>query len=163
MNNNYPQINFDAADISKRCAACNQIFYEKQNIGQWECSQHFGSIENGAFTCCNLRTNCYSFEEFYAKNLSDRLRGCVRCDHRITTEPYNDFSGGMQVPRKYLVALNIKKDAVEVKDNMMKQNVFTVLRYDKIRKEKLKRRMYLHFLAVKKMADAKYKLKQPLI
>jgi hypothetical protein len=160
----YPQINFEAIDIMKQCAGCKQTFTEKTNIGQWECSQHFGTIENGKLTCCNISTTCNTMEEFYDKNLSSRLKGCVKCDHRIYPHPYNEGRmGKIRVPRKYLVALSVKKDAIELTENMSRQTVFTVLRYDRIMTEKLRRRMYLHLLATRKMANPKYILKHPLI
>ena len=49
------------------CQLCKRNYFEINNLGEWRCAQHIGTLMYGKWTCCRL---------------SERREGCVPCHHR---------------------------------------------------------------------------------
>lgn len=159
----YPEINFQVADLEKQCAVCHVRFTERENTGRWECSEHAGEIVNGRFTCCNTATIYTTLREFYKNNTDWMINGCVPCDHKAHLIAFSGSNGKAKVPRRYVPSLKANPRAWELRENSRKETQFYVYRFDKARREKLLRRMNMHFLAAGNAAPAKHLLKRSLI
>ena len=108
----YPTIDWDFVEKDIQCATCKETFREINNIGRWNCRMHPGEVEDGAFSCCGLKTIYESRLLFMRSVVQPELRGCVRCDHRGVDD---QFSGKETVifPENYLIIINPKRAAVE--------------------------------------------------
>jgi len=110
-----PVINYNVADVTKKCKVCGSVFTELNNTGRWLCRQHPGDIVNNRFTCCNLITIYPNKEQFYDKTISLQKKGCERCDHRTTLETFTDMSDGLvEVPLVVAPKLNCNMQAIRV-------------------------------------------------
>ena len=107
----YPTVDWDVADVVKRCATCHQTFTEERNIGRWECRMHPGMLENGVFLCCGQRTIAYNREDFLRRTTQPGLLGCRACDHRAVLDL---FSGQekCQFPARFLGYLGSRREAI---------------------------------------------------
>jgi hypothetical protein len=76
------ELNVDTLNLTSRCARCNALYYERDNVGSWHCAQHPGrwngdmsgyKYSKGHWDCCGYSGVPYdkSFE-----------RGCQPADHR---------------------------------------------------------------------------------
>jgi len=141
-------VNYDVADIPKKCVVCKATFTEFENTGRWLCFQHEGEIENGRFTCCNLPTIYRFKEDFYNNNISYSKRGCVPCDHRAVLHNFDDTNDGLvAVPLEQAPLLNTIPEArVLVRRPDGSRQVF-IRRFDKATSTRLRARMGLHRLS----------------
>lgn len=72
----------------RQCIRCSVFYKEKDNIGQWRCSQHAGFLNpkyKGYTTFC-----CKTVFRGFGNTVSATPWGCVRADHTILDIPYND-------------------------------------------------------------------------
>ena len=81
------ELNVDTLNLTSRCARCNALYYERDNVGSWHCAQHPGrwngdmsgyKYSKGHWDCCGYSGVPYdkSFE-----------RGCQPADHRSEATP----------------------------------------------------------------------------
>src|SRR5579864_8744664 len=82
-------IDVDTLHLTSQCARCRTLYYEKNNIGSWQCFQHPGRLNGvmtgyeygkGKWDCCG-----YDPSKYDAKF----ARGCQPADHRYDANlPY---------------------------------------------------------------------------
>jgi hypothetical protein len=145
-----PSINYSVADIEKKCVVCKATFTEIENTGRWQCRQHFGTIENNRFTCCNMITIYPNKELFYDKTSDLNRKGCVRCDHRTTLATFDDISDGVvEVPLVHAPRLKSAKGAYRLDRLPGNGGVRVyVYRYDKRAQDSKTSTMQMHRLSV---------------
>lgn len=115
MNATESSINFDGADVMKKCVVCKKNFCEITNTAKLECWQHYGDIKDGMTTCCQTKTITESFEDFYKnRNPPRHMLGCVRCDHRTVVEPFGPHNGIFEVPMSLRQQIQCSNDAVMI-------------------------------------------------
>jgi len=69
------------------CFVCGELYTNAKSAGKWQCSEHPGRIENGQFTCCDMKTTFTNKHDFYHERfMSKQYRGCIPCDHHEIPE-----------------------------------------------------------------------------
>lgn len=128
-----------------RCCICKAKYQETNNLGSWRCYQHTGNISNGRWTCCNLSTgNSTTISKFYGTGLSTPEMGCIRCDHRVSYDPYTSETGTIEMPTKWYNLL--KKEKLTSPEAMVSTTLEQTIirRYDAQTQEKLEMVMTMH-------------------
>lgn len=119
----------------RQCKRCSVFYSEKDNIGQWRCSQHAGFFNP---TCKGSKAVCCGkvFRGF-ENTVSATPWGCVRADHTILDIPWND-SHKLYISRKTLEVMMPPKDYT-ASDEKFKDGIkyIGVQRYDWKESEKI--------------------------
>ena len=90
-------------------------------------------------------------------------RGCVRCDHKVQSQPFSAAKGLVRVPTRYLPSLGAVREAFERQTYDTGDVQYYVYRYDRARADKLASRMSKHFLGVAGIGKRKHILRHSLI
>ncbi len=78
------------------CYVCRCEYTEQQNVGEWKCTEHSGTIVGRRWTCCDKSSGPHdSPESFYAVYQSLNARGCIPADHRESVIQYSRSPGGL--------------------------------------------------------------------
>lgn len=96
---------FDKITRAWKCIRCQQPFNLLQSMGQLECRQHPGYVqEDGRWSCCGKRqygarwSRTWEMQRIYSTHTTDQFRmpykplpkveGCQKCDHNTSDTPF---------------------------------------------------------------------------
>lgn len=103
-------------EIPIECQRCYAVYYESENIGQWQCKQHArewnGRYDGkfypiGTWDCCGETTKDY--QEYLKK-------GCVRADHSPLSASFQLSQDDLYMPIAILQYIRVKREAVLFKN-----------------------------------------------
>lgn len=91
----------DWMTVPRTCSICHKRYTDLTSVGKWECTEHVsrfmvlvpdgrGGIPHWIWPCCGktVAGRVFTVEEFYARQYSPDLRGCIRADHKDSLVPY---------------------------------------------------------------------------
>lgn len=129
------EISSDKISEQLKCVICQRMFRMDKNIGVWSCYMHPGLISDGVWNCCGMSANKkHSAAAYYREMLPEKMRGCVRCDHRLTYSSYTEENGSIDGPFRLLAAFKIPHENArivgEFNNMFIEANIVRITRYD---------------------------------
>jgi hypothetical protein len=106
-----------------KCSQCGNFFYEINNLGAWECSQH--AVEkphnyNIKWPCCN---------KIQRRVPGMASRGCVRADHTTKTVPFEEHHD-ISFPLPLVDFIGLYRESVVMEYDNKNQDKVTIRRFD---------------------------------
>jgi len=80
----------------RECYVCGETYTNASACGMRQCTEHYGRISNGEFTCCKTKAplNVYSLSAVYQLKgyIPPQVLGCIRADHNEKKGQYEPYS-----------------------------------------------------------------------
>lgn len=87
--------------VPRTCSICHKRYTDLASVGKWECTEHASRFmvlkvapneitPHWVWPCCGktVAGQVFTVEEFYARQYSPDLRGCISADHKDSLVPY---------------------------------------------------------------------------
>lgn len=95
MDNKTNKIN-EWLNLERECYVCGNTYTNANACGMLQCTEHYGRIVNGEFTCCKTKApfNVYSLSAVYRVkgHIPPQVLGCIKADHNEKGSQYEPYS-----------------------------------------------------------------------